>query len=249
MSLSAETNIARYLDQELRTFPVKASTTIYRGGIVGIDRVSGCIRPLTSTDKPAGVAYESCDNSSGSNADKSARVFTRGDFEMTITGVAVTDIGRLALASADDTVALSGSGMPIGTIIGVPSTNTAIVRFDADTCAHLQQTSIALPCATDGAGSLPIMNTIKAIQVYSVQVGLATAPGGTPALDVGFHATDPDELVDAYNLGSMSDNSIVSLPLVTTTIAAGKRLWAKVGQATTTAADGGVLTITYALLP
>src|SRR5947209_7224762 len=81
MSLSANRDLPRFVDQELRALKVKAAAHIYKGGFVGIDRASGYARPLTGGDLFAGVAYEEADNSSGSNGDIACRVYTQGDFQ------------------------------------------------------------------------------------------------------------------------------------------------------------------------
>src|SRR5262249_1982980 len=76
MALTANREIGRYVDQELRTYRVLANVHIYKGGLVGVDRATGYARPLVLGDAFAGVAYEEIDNTGGSNGAKSCRVFT-----------------------------------------------------------------------------------------------------------------------------------------------------------------------------
>src|SRR5436190_19261650 len=110
MSLSANRDLPRFVEQELRTLKVKGSTHIYKGGFVGIDRASGYARPLTVGDLFAGVAYEEGDNSSGSSGDISVRVYTQGDFQAALSGAAQTDVGKPIFASDDGTLTFAGGG-------------------------------------------------------------------------------------------------------------------------------------------
>lgn len=55
MTLSADANVNRYVDQQLRTLAVKASTTIYRGSLVGVDRANGYARALDAGDQFQGL--------------------------------------------------------------------------------------------------------------------------------------------------------------------------------------------------
>ena len=79
MALTANRELDRYVDQELRALPVKGGTTIYRGALIGLS--GGHARELNAADPFAGVALEECDNASGSDGDRVVRVYTRGDFE------------------------------------------------------------------------------------------------------------------------------------------------------------------------
>ena len=78
MSLSANRDLPRFVDQELRSLKVKAAAHIYKGAFVGIDRASGYARALAAGDLFVGVAYEEADNTSGSNGDIACRVYTEG---------------------------------------------------------------------------------------------------------------------------------------------------------------------------
>src|SRR5438094_563847 len=123
MSLSANRDLPRFVDQELRSLKVKAAVHIYKGGFVGIDRASGYARPLSAGDSFAGVAYEEADNSSGSNGDVACRVYTQGDFQSVLTSAAITDIGKPMFASDDGTLTFAGGGAAsyVGRCVDVPS--------------------------------------------------------------------------------------------------------------------------------
>lgn len=103
MALTANREVDRFVDQELRSFQVGASKHVYKGGFVALS-ATGYAQPLTAGDAFVGLAYEEADNSSGSNGDLSARVFTVGDFSHVLSGATVADIGRAVYASDDTTL-------------------------------------------------------------------------------------------------------------------------------------------------
>lgn len=130
MSLTANREVDRYVDQELRALPVKAATRIYKGALVGIDAATGCARGLVAGDAFAGVAYEEVDNSGGANAAVSVRVYTMGDFEHALTSAARTNNGSAVYASADDTLTLTASGnSAVGCQIDAPTSSKIVLRI------------------------------------------------------------------------------------------------------------------------
>ena len=108
MALSANQNVDRYVDQELRSYPVAGSAHVYKGGFVGLD-TSGYARPLQAGDAAVGLAYEEADNSDGSNGDQAVRVFTQGDFPYALSGATRPTIADKVYASADDTLTFTAS--------------------------------------------------------------------------------------------------------------------------------------------
>lgn len=89
---------------EIVSLKVAASTTIYKGSMVCLS--SGYAVSSTGTDSQpfVGVAYEGCDNSSGSAGDKSVRVYRKGIFEYTLASAAITDIGSTVYGADNVTV-------------------------------------------------------------------------------------------------------------------------------------------------
>ena len=128
MALTAARTVDHYPDQELRTFKVAASTTIYKGAFVGL--ASGYARGLVAGDTFVGLAYEGKNNASGAAGAKQVRCYTLGDFEHTLTGAAVTDIGAAVYASDDGTLTLTSTDNSfVGYMVGLPSANTIILRL------------------------------------------------------------------------------------------------------------------------
>lgn len=81
MALTASREVDHYVDQELRSMPVAASTKVYKGALVGIQQ-DGYARGLVAGDRFCGVAYEEIDNTSGASGEKQVRVYTLGDFAL-----------------------------------------------------------------------------------------------------------------------------------------------------------------------
>src|SRR5918992_991677 len=99
MALTANRDVDRYVDQELRTLPVKGSTHIYKGAFVGLS--SGYARGLVAGDGFMGIAYEDVDNTAGADGALSVRVFTLGDFEHALTSASRAN-NRAAVYASDD---------------------------------------------------------------------------------------------------------------------------------------------------
>lgn len=130
-ALSAHRNIDRMVDMELREFPVGAAETIYRGAFVGVDP-AGYAKAFVPGDMFKGVAYEGSDNSSGAAAATKVRVFVKGDFVVSISGVALTDIGHPVYAVDDNICLLTGhTDAFIGTLIHYDASGKAVVRLKA----------------------------------------------------------------------------------------------------------------------
>jgi len=165
-ALSADRVVNRFASQEMREYPVGAAETIYRGGYVGVDP-AGYVKPFEPGDLFVGIAYEGADNSAGAAGAVDCRVIVAGDFELTLTSAALTDVGAAVYATADDTIALSGhpDGY-VGRVLHYVTTNTVVVRLKAagekptaaDTgCYELVTDYIGTfpPTTADGAGGGP----------------------------------------------------------------------------------------------
>ncbi len=129
MALTANREVDRYVDQELRSYPLAAGARVYKGGFVGLN-TSGYARALVAADKAVGLAYEEADNTAGANADRQVRVFSQGDFALALAGAARTNIGQAVYASADDTLTFTASGnSKVGYCVDVPATGQIILRI------------------------------------------------------------------------------------------------------------------------
>jgi len=112
----------------INTYPVYCSSTIYRGSAVGIS--SGYARALTAGDSFRGFADTKIDNSAGMYGAKTVDVIESGKVEVTLTGVAITDVGKPVYMSDDGTFALTqGSNSLVGKVSRYVTSNTCIIEF------------------------------------------------------------------------------------------------------------------------
>jgi len=158
MALSANTTLS-FIRGEQSQAPVKGTTTIYEGGILGL--TSGYARELVAGDLFIGHALEYIDNSSGSDGDLYVKIM-RGTYrlQVTLSGVAITDVGGRVFASADDTLTLTpGSNSMVGVVARYVTTDTAIVEF---------QTSAVAELASDLTALLSNMATVSGASDFTV---------------------------------------------------------------------------------
>lgn len=93
-------------DGDIYDVPMAASTKIYKGSLVMLD--GGYAKPVADAAGKyfAGVAYETVDNSAGSNADLRIRLFKRGDFEFinsAVDPITVALVGKPAYVDFNTT--------------------------------------------------------------------------------------------------------------------------------------------------
>lgn len=251
MAITANRDLKRYVDQELRSYPVAASQHIWKGALLGVERSSGNVRNLVAGDAFAGIAYEEMDNSSGSGAAKSVRAYTQGDFILTINNATQALAGSLVLALDNETTGMTSTqgASHCGTLLGMVSANLGIVRIDPLAGSQVEHAlDVPLVSSTSGATTNPVMITQRAIKVVSVQVSFNTVPN-SGNLDVGTGNTNPTEVISGFNLSTLTAHTPTLLTPFARDVAKNVRVWAKVGQATTTAGVGGVLSIRYIELP
>ena len=131
MALSANRQVDRYVDQELRSLPVKASTHVYKGAFVGV--TSGFARGLVASDTFGGIAYEEVDNSSGADGDKMVRVYTMGDFDHALSGASRANNASQVYASDDETITLTAaSNSAVGYQVDSPASAKIVLRIQSD---------------------------------------------------------------------------------------------------------------------
>lgn len=251
MAITTNRELNRYVDQELRSFPVAATTHIYKGAIVGVDRASGYVRNLVAGDVFAGIAYEETDNSAGSNGDESVRVYTQGDFIMPANGASQALVGGPVFALDNESTSLTPGvgGSYCGMLVGVAGTNVGIVRISPMATPQVElEANVRLDSSLSAATTNPVLITQRPIKVLHAQVSFNTVPN-SGALDVGTGNTTPNEIVSAFDLSTLTANTPASLTINFANVAKGLRVWAKVGQASSTAGVGGLLSLRYIELP
>ena len=110
---------------------VKASAQIYRGSALGTQSNTAYVRQLVAGDSFQGFAEE---DALGTTTDGAVTVGVRykGAVTLTLSGAAVTDLGRDVYLSDGNTPTYTvGSNSYLGRVIRVQAANQVIVAFDA----------------------------------------------------------------------------------------------------------------------
>lgn len=116
---------------ELNDLPVKAASTIYEGSAVGDDG-SGYARQLVAADPFRGFAAKKADNAAGAAAAINVRVRQRGRIVLSVSGLAITDVGKPVYASDGDTFTLTAStNTYVGRVVRYVSSGVGVIEFDA----------------------------------------------------------------------------------------------------------------------
>ncbi len=252
MAITANRELSRYVDQELRTFPVAASARIYKGALVGVDRTSGFARNLVAGDLFAGVAYEEIDNTAGgAGGEQFVRLYTQGDFVLPIAGATQAWAGAPVYATDNETTSAANQlgGSYCGILVAHLGNNQGIVRILPLAMPQNEQVvAVPLASAVGSATTNGVMITQRAIKVVSAQVSFNTVPN-SGNLDVGTDNTNPTQIVSAFNLATLTAHVPANLSLFGRDVAKNLRIWAKVGSASSTAGVGGLITIRFFELP
>lgn len=130
MALTANRSVDHYIDQELRSLQVAAAAHVFKGALVGLS-TAGFAKPLVAGDPFAGIAFEDIDNTAGADGDLAVRVYTLGDFGMSLTGADASGIGRPVFATADDALTFLGRGNTyVGMVQDIVTAGEIILRID-----------------------------------------------------------------------------------------------------------------------
>lgn len=122
----------------LKSYKVDGGSVIYKETLVGVN-AAGYLVPMSDTSglEFVGVAFETVDNSAGSDGDLSCRVWTEGEFEFLYAGgdAAQTLVPNLVYAQDDQTVdedaSLTTNDYPVGVIREVVSATKVRVFVSA----------------------------------------------------------------------------------------------------------------------
>lgn len=176
MAVTANQVVKRQ-DGVRRSYPVAASTRIYEGTLVFVN-AAGYADDDTATGVNGfvGVAVAEADNSSGSNGDISVEVFTEGDFELTSSGLAQTDVGMPAYADDNYAVvnALGSTSVRIGKFVKINSATKPVVAIQPSGVGALEVAALAT-----------ITHTAPGTPDYAVQDLINTSAYGFVTKDEG----------------------------------------------------------------
>lgn len=162
-------------DGSRRSYPVEESTHIYQGTLVYINAAGyACDVTATGVNAFAGIAVAEADNSSGADGAIEVEVYTEGDFELTLTNGAQTEVG-MPIYGDDNyacVVALGATSVRIGTIVRHVSSTKAIVAIKPSMVGALEVAPLTTISIADPAGTPDY--ALQALTTSS-PYGLATA--------------------------------------------------------------------------
>ena len=171
MALTADTPLTQIKGRATEG-SVYQAVTIYEGAMLG--DVSGYVRPLTAGDMFRGHSLEYINNASGSSGDRTVEHLTgRYRLQVSISGVAITDVNRPVFASDDGTYTLDAANNSlVGRVVRYVSSGVAVVEFQtADAGDNIYTATVSLTAAE-----------IKALA--ATQKTLVAAPGADKYIEV-----------------------------------------------------------------
>lgn len=162
-------------DGKKRSYPVEESTRIYQGTFVFVNAAGfACDVTATGVNAFVGVAVSEADNTSGADGAIEVEVWTEGDFEVTGTSFAQTDVGMPCYA--DDNyacvVSLGSTSVRIGTVVRYVSSTKHIVAIKPSGVGALEVAPLTTITIADAAGTPDY--ALQALTTSS-PYGLATA--------------------------------------------------------------------------
>lgn len=139
-----------------RSYPVEEATHIYEGTLV-FGNAAGYACDVTATGVNAflGVAVKEADNSGGADGAIEVEVWAEGDFELTGSSLAQTDVGMPAYADDNYAVvnALGATSVRIGKFIRYVSATKAVVSIQPSNVGALEVAPLTTITIADAAGT------------------------------------------------------------------------------------------------
>lgn len=120
--------------KRIASYPVAASTKIYRGGALEVN-AGGYAVPASDAGSFIGLSDEEVDNTNGANGDRTVQVVIESQVELPIaagglTAAAIAEANTIE-ATADDTFALETGSAITGQTVGKPM---AVLAADLVLC-------------------------------------------------------------------------------------------------------------------
>lgn len=215
VAATANRELGRQADMEIRRYPVGAAVHIYKDTNVGIDP-AGYLKAFVPGDVFAGVAYEEIDNSSGTAGALYCRVRKEGDFVLPITSVAVLDAGKPVFCTDDQAYALIGHPDAFfGILLHYESSGYAVVRMRGE--------GVKPP---NGAGSQELLVTgAESFQPTGATAGTLNGPGGfeiKSALGLGVLHNDAADGGVKFQFDAVAEVALASMRTINDTFPVAK---------------------------
>lgn len=224
---TANVDVAHQGPLDLQSFPMdNASMTLYKGQLIALDTTGYAVKASdTAGHRFCGVCVrkENTQASAASVADgtNEVQVYTKGRHQLTVTSVAVTDVGAPVWVSDSGTLILTPTEVFAGYVARYVTTNTAFVELHPDNGPPRIQISLAIPTSSASATpkSIPHSFTRNA-RIMKAQAVAVTYPDyNTSVCDVDRYdlaASDTDEVVAATDIDAKTAGAVTALALTGT---------------------------------
>lgn len=210
-ALSAAREAPR-MDGDLVSIGVAASSSVYKGGLACFN-TSGYLVAGANTAglRFAGVAYENGIESTAVNAAVAARVWRKGSFLFAVASAAVTDVGKRAYISDDQTITYTPSRIFCGVVSKYEDSTHVWIDIEPAVSGKPSnrvtlQGDLTAATTTTGGAVLSLLNPFAArAVVIDFVIDVTTKSTGAATCDFGIGSsasTSYDTLIDGIDVGT-----------------------------------------------
>jgi hypothetical protein len=202
----------------------KATQTLYIGQMVMLDATGYLVAAADTLGcRFCGVAIDKKAQASAAAADgtNSIKVQTKGEVQLTVTSVAVTDIGKPVWITDSGACQLTPGEVFVGFVTKYVTTNTAYVEMAGDFQPRRFEVHLFIPesAASDSKYSGMWVAT-RACKILGARVNAVVYPDyDTSVVDVDKYdigTTADKEVVTATDIDNKTDKTSIALTLTTT---------------------------------
>lgn len=200
---------AKRSDSLIKAYAVAATTTIYKGTLVGVNSAGYLVSMSDASSLTfVGVAFEGKDNSAGLDGAVKCRVYSEGEFEFGYIGgdATIALVGDVMYAQTnadvDEDVGLTTNDYPVGFCVEVVSTTKVRVRI----ASHVRAAGTV--ATGDIANSAVTTDKIAANNVTAAKLTATLRTGYVPLpLEAAREIASNDIPATAANAGELSSNT------------------------------------------
>lgn len=262
MAITANTQIEHRGNLGMRSYKMDlAKFELFIGQAIALDTTGYAVAAAaTASYRFCGISAENQDDqkSAVAAADGTYRVkvFTKGEHKLTVTSVAVTNIGDPVWLTDNGAYQLTPTAMFVGWVTEYVTTNTAWVELAGDFMPRRFHLTLAIPTSAASSTKKSCVHSfVRAAKLTHAYVNATVYPNyATSVVDVDKYkvaASDTDEVVAATDVDAKAAGTPIALTLSAT---AANLLFAKgdtvmasqtLGSGEVAASDGLSVTLEY----
>lgn len=224
---TANVDVAHKGNLQKEHFPMdNASMTLYKGQFVGLDTTGYAVKAAdTAGNVFVGICAEkeNTQASAASAADgtNEVAVYTKGWHRVTVTAVAITDVGAPCWISDSGTCILTPTNMFAGYVRRYETTNTAFVEIGVDNGPERKFATLAIPTSSASATPKSVPFTfMRPARIMKATANAVTYPNyNTSVIDLDKYdetASTTAEVVAATDIDARAAGSPLALTLTST---------------------------------